>query len=110
MERPKGIRVMAVLHMILTASALYRIVTDLGAMKDVRRLGMLTEVNPGSLTNAYRAYASGASTYWHRPRRWRATFWRDGTFGEMRASDSMACGCQRIRLNRACGREKHRLF
>lgn len=63
MERPKGIRVMAVLHMILAASALLRIESDLDAMKKVKQMAMLTEVNPGSLANAYRAYASGASAY-----------------------------------------------
>ena len=64
MERPKGIRVMAVLHLVLALSGIIRIVSDLGAMKEVRRLRPLeASGSPGLLTEAHAAYARVASMY-----------------------------------------------
>lgn len=65
MKRPKGIRVMAVLHLVLALSGIYRIVSDLAAMKEVRRLRMVGNV--GSFTETFAetcaAYARAALMY-----------------------------------------------
>jgi hypothetical protein len=64
MEQPKGIRVMAVLHLVVAGTGIFRIGADLGAMK---RVGQLRPVKDGgaseTLTEAYVAYAQAATGY-----------------------------------------------
>ena len=63
-ERPKGIRVMAILHMALAFSGIIRISSDLGAMKNLRRLRPMEGTGyPAALTDAYDAYARIALKY-----------------------------------------------
>lgn len=64
-DRPKGIRVMAVLHLVLALGGIFRIVSDLGEMKVVRRLRPMEEPGaPGSLMDAYNAHVGVASMYY----------------------------------------------
>jgi hypothetical protein len=64
MEQPKGIRVMAVLHLVVALAGIFRIGADLAAMKKVGQLRPLKDAgNSETLIEAYVAYAQAASGY-----------------------------------------------
>lgn len=64
MEQPKGIRVMAVLHLVVACTGIFRIGADLAAIKKVGQLRPVKDVgNSETLIEAYGAYARAASGY-----------------------------------------------
>ncbi len=64
MEQPKGIRVMAVLHLVVAGTGIFRIGADLAALKRVGQLRPVKDAgNSETLIEAYVAYAQVASGY-----------------------------------------------
>lgn len=64
MEPPKGIRLMATLHLVVAGTGIFRIGADLAAMKKVGQLRPVKDAgNSETLIEAYVAYAQAASGY-----------------------------------------------